>query len=303
MSSRFDQPFTLASMADAFPVGLPEAPNDLPNYKDMDFNVFCSRLELAYVGTFEVPIANVNQHKFQRAIVGKWVAELQEKFRSDGINSYVHPGVGILNTEEVPLGADGKPDGSEMRLSLLSAGHRSSAVAGMPTLNARQKVWVFRVYQYRMSLYCAGFTPSSLISFKDLHFAADNLLHLWISSFNQTSDRLEQHMTQNFDIILMVAIEAYTPQNAHTNRKITNAVNHLEKGVKEIVRPFVNNPRLVSILTKISQIPLWRSGFITSRGMKNLLECKWSPEVSNQYDSINNTLILIIHLSDDGRGF
>jgi len=155
----------------------------------------------------------VNQHEFQRTIDNNWVTKLQGKFGLDGRNAFAHPGVGILNTEDVPKGADGRPDGSQMRITLISAGHRSSAVAGMPSLAAHEKVWVYEVYTYGMLLYHAGFTSS----FKDLHFATDSLLHLWISSQNQTSERLVQKMTQNVDIILMVANEAYTPQNSHTN--------------------------------------------------------------------------------------
>jgi hypothetical protein len=165
MSSHFDQPFALASMANAFPDGLPAPLKDLPNYVNMDFNDFCSRLMLAHVGTFEVPMANVNQHEFQCPIDNKWVTILQGKFKVDGRNAFVHPGVSVLNTEDVPMGADGWPDGLQMRITLMSAGHWSSAVAGMPSLAAHQKVWVFDVYRYCMLLYYAGFTPSSLILF------------------------------------------------------------------------------------------------------------------------------------------
>jgi len=101
----------------------------------------------------------------------------------------------------------------------------------------------------------------------------------------------------------MVANEAYTPQNSHTNLKITNGVAHLEKEVKDLIKPLVNNPRLVRILMKISKIPLWRSGLISMAGLRNLLECRWSPEVSNQYDSFNNTPVLTTNLLDDGRDF
>jgi hypothetical protein len=110
-------------------------------------------------------------------------------------------------------------------------------------------------------------------------------------------------MTQNVDIILMVANEAYTPQNIHTNWKISNSVNHLEKNIRDLIKPLVNNPRLVRILMKISKIPLWQSGLISMAGLRKLLECKWSPEVSNQYDSINNTPVLTTNLLDDGRDF
>jgi len=152
-------------MSDAFPDGLPTPPKDLPEYVSMDFNTFCSRLRLAHVGTFEIPISNVNQHEFQRTIDNNWVTKLQGKFGLDGRNAFAHPGVGILNTEDVPKGADGRPDGSQMRITLISAGHRSSAVAGMPSLAAHEKVWVYEVYTYGMLLYHAGFTSSSLILF------------------------------------------------------------------------------------------------------------------------------------------
>jgi len=89
--------------------------------------------------------------------------------------------------------------------------------------------------------------------------------------------------------------------NPNPNPKIFNGINHLEKHVRDLIKPLVN-PRLICILMKINKIPLWQ-GLISMAGLRKLLECKWSPEVSNQYDSINNTLILTTNLLDDGRDF
>jgi len=49
-------------MANAFPEGLPPAPPGLPNWSPMDHDQFAMYYHTAEIGSFEIPIANVNIH-------------------------------------------------------------------------------------------------------------------------------------------------------------------------------------------------------------------------------------------------
>jgi hypothetical protein len=141
----------LLSMKDAFPAGLPPPPQDMPDWVSMDYNQFAAFYHLKDLGTFTIPLANVNVHEGQRPEDVLWSAELRRRF-ADGIEAHAHPGVAILNTPQLPLDKDGNADPSQMRVSIVSSQHRCAARLGMDE-PMDQKVWVFRVHHHGIFLF------------------------------------------------------------------------------------------------------------------------------------------------------
>jgi hypothetical protein len=142
----------LLFMKDAFPTGLPPPPPDMPDWVSMDYNQFAAFFHLKYLGTFTIPLTNVNVHEGQRPEDLLWTAELQRRF-ADGIEAHAHPGVAVLNTEQLPLDEDGNVDPLQMRVSIISSQHCCAARLGMNEPQ-NQKVWVFRVHAYGILLLC-----------------------------------------------------------------------------------------------------------------------------------------------------
>ena len=119
----------------------------MPNWASMDYDQFAAYFYSINLGMFNIPLTNVNVHTQQRTLDEPWVLDLQHKKFADGIQPNAHPGVAILNTETLPLDPDGKTDSSQIKASIISAVHRSTARLQMDGLD-EEKSWVFRVYPY-----------------------------------------------------------------------------------------------------------------------------------------------------------
>ena len=128
-------------------IGLPPPPPTMPNWTSMDYDQFAAYFHSIDLGTFDIPLTNVNVHTQQRTLDEPWVSDLQLKKFADGIQPNAHPGVAILNTETLPLDPDGKTDSSQIKASIISAVHWSTARLRMDGPDEK-KTWVFRVYPY-----------------------------------------------------------------------------------------------------------------------------------------------------------
>jgi hypothetical protein len=64
-------------------------------------------------------------------------------------DSDANPGHLFLNFPDIPKDANGEIDGTEMRGTVASAAHRSTATGRMNWPDGA-KTWVFRVYSWRM---------------------------------------------------------------------------------------------------------------------------------------------------------
>ena len=140
----------LLTMLDAFPEGLPAPPIDMPDWSSMDYNQYAAFFQLKELGTFAIPLANVHVHQGQRPEDNRWVGVLQVKFVDDGIQANAHPCVAILNTVDIPLDANGKPDPSQMHISVISGLHRCTALWRMDKPE-HLKFWIFRVHHFGIS--------------------------------------------------------------------------------------------------------------------------------------------------------
>ena len=134
-------------MQEAFPNGLPPPPPNMPNWASTDDDKFAASFHSIDLGTFDIPLTNINVHTQQRSLDEPWVSDLQLKQFADGIQRNAHPGVAILNTETFPLNPDGKTDSAQIKASIISAVHQSTACLRMDGPD-EGKTWVFCVYPY-----------------------------------------------------------------------------------------------------------------------------------------------------------
>jgi hypothetical protein len=137
-------------MQDAFPDGLLPAPPGLPNWLSMDYNQFSMYYHTAEIGSFKIPIANINVHAGQRPLEPMWVKDLMLKFVA-GIQLHANFGVALLNTPDIPMDVNGKPDGSQMHVSNIWALHHCTARWNMDGPDD-EKTWFFRIYKFSLSL-------------------------------------------------------------------------------------------------------------------------------------------------------
>jgi len=270
---------TLPTMADAFPEGLPPAPQGSPNWSSMDYDQFAMYYHTAEIGSFEIPIANVNIHTGQRPLEILWVKDLMVKFVA-GIHPHANFGVALLNTPNIPRDTNGQPDGSQMHVSNICALHHCTACWNMEGPDD-EKTWFFRVYKFGLSL-CYYYYYNNIDwhnLYLDLHHAPAHLLGAWISSYNQNSDRLPQRFQRNLFMTLTFVDAAYNPQDANTNRKINSCLNTLEVETRGPIKALVHNPRIVRSLLKVHEIPVWHDMFMTKNNIGKVTSSKWSNEV------------------------
>ena len=138
---------TLHTMTDAFPDSLPPPPANMPNWSPMDYDQFTGFYHIVNLGCFEIPLANVNIHSAQRPQDTKWLTDLRTRFNTDGILANANPGVGILNTQDLPLDEDGKPDPLQMLVSIVDGQHCYAAQFGMEVPDSG-KTWILCVFGF-----------------------------------------------------------------------------------------------------------------------------------------------------------
>ena len=141
---------------------------------------------------------------------------------------------------------------------------------------------------YIILVYLILSSLSELYGLKDtlllvMHYSPEHLSGTWIISHNQNSDRLAQNFTQNLKATLQVANAAYNPQDGNTARKIICCLNTLEVGPRNAIKPFMSNPRLVSALSNLHDVPIWCLEFLKDSIFKNLHSRSWGNEVSVYY--------------------
>ena len=101
---------------------------------------------------------------------------------------------------------------------------------------------------------------------------------------------------QNLYITLNVVDAAYHPQDTHTGRKIVSCLNTVEVSTVKEIKPLLSNPRVVSALLALHNIPMWHDLFMNEECFKQLHGKKWSNEVS--YDCALQIIITSNHLLD-----
>ena len=141
---------------------------------------------------------------------------------------------------------------------------------------------------YIILVYLILSSLSELYGLKDtlllvMHYSPEHLAGTWIMSHNQNSDRLPQKFTQNLKATLQVAIATYNPQDDNTARKIFCCLNTLEVGSRDAIEPFMSNPRLVSALSNLHDVPIWCLEFLKDNIFRNLHTRSWGNEVSVHY--------------------
>lgn len=142
----------LPTFSDAFPDGLPAYSGPLPAWDGMDFNDFAKSLRPFLLGTFEIPITNLNTHDLQRAINEEWISTLLLSLGKSK-DADLHPGSAFLNTPDVPLDSEGNPDPKRMMCTIPDGCHRSTATGRMDWPEEK-KTWVFTVYRFRTYQLC-----------------------------------------------------------------------------------------------------------------------------------------------------
>ena len=116
---------TLHAMQDAFPDGFPPALPGLLNWSSIDYNQFAMYYHTAEIGSFKIPIANINIHAGQRPLEPMWIKDLMLKFAA-GIQLHANFGVALL-TLDIPMDVNGKSDGSQMHVSNICGLHCCTA--------------------------------------------------------------------------------------------------------------------------------------------------------------------------------
>ena len=141
---------TLLSMLEDFPNSLPPPPPpppNMPNWSRMDYNQFAGFYCTVDLGCFEIPLANVNIHSAQRPQDEDWLKELQKQFQLDGVQANAHTGVGIFNTENLPLDEDENPDPLQMMVSIIDGQHCCAACFVMKDPDS-EKTWILCIFGF-----------------------------------------------------------------------------------------------------------------------------------------------------------
>ena len=138
---------TLHAMQDAFPDGFPPALPGLLNLSSIDYNQFAMYYHTAEIGSFKIPIANINIHAGQRPLEPMWVKDLMLKFAA-GIQLHANFGVALL-TLDIPMDVNGKSDGSQMHVSNICGLHCCTAHWNMNGPDDK-KIWFFHVYKFSL---------------------------------------------------------------------------------------------------------------------------------------------------------
>jgi len=156
------QRLTLLTMDQAFPNGLPAPPTDMPDWEPMDYDQFAACYQTKDLGCCEIPLLNVNLHPCQRPLDLSWVETLQKFKFANGIHKNAYPGVAILNTPDIPLDEYGKPDPTQMSVTIISAQHHGAAVIGM-NIPPAEKTWTLHVMGFGIFSYICFLIKSILI--------------------------------------------------------------------------------------------------------------------------------------------
>jgi len=145
---KMNSDFSLPPFSTAFPQGLPEDSGPLPPWENMAFNDFAKSIRQFDLGVFEIPVANCNTHDLQRATEEEWLKGLKASLLKSK-DADAHPGHALLNTKDLPIDSEGNTDCSKMFITVMSGGHRSTAVGRMDW-PVEKKTWVFRIYALGM---------------------------------------------------------------------------------------------------------------------------------------------------------
>jgi hypothetical protein len=115
----------LKTYEEAFPHGLNQEtrPANLPDFSTMNVDQFVAWLKTQELGTFKIPLSNLNVHPEQRSRDSPWVVVIRGFMNDIGANMNSHPGSGMVNSEDVPKTSEGEPDPSQMRLTVLDGAH------------------------------------------------------------------------------------------------------------------------------------------------------------------------------------
>jgi hypothetical protein len=108
---------TLSPMREASPDGSPPPLENMPDWALITYDQFAGYYPTVIHHPPNIPLTNVNVHSVQRPIDQVWLTELSNQFHVDNFQTNTHPGVLILNAENLSPEGGGNTNPFQMLVS------------------------------------------------------------------------------------------------------------------------------------------------------------------------------------------